>query len=102
MILEGLLGGRPLDTFLLGSHNFMVTALGSCVKWPQFAAEHAKEPSLGAYAKTRKSIDDTTYATKARFSHSSMLPKQRMPRLQRERENLTNKRFFKAYILILI
>ena len=20
--------------FLLGSHNFMVTALGSCVKWP--------------------------------------------------------------------
>ena len=23
----------PLDTFLLGSHNFMVTALGSCVKW---------------------------------------------------------------------
>jgi hypothetical protein len=26
--------GRPLDTFLLSSHNFMVTALGSCVKWP--------------------------------------------------------------------
>ena len=27
--------GRPLDTFLLGSHNLMVTALGSsCVKWP--------------------------------------------------------------------
>ena len=26
--------GRPLDTFLLGSHNFMVTALGSCVRWP--------------------------------------------------------------------
>ena len=25
--------GRPLDT-LVGSHNFMVTALGSCVKWP--------------------------------------------------------------------
>ena len=25
---------RPLDTFLLGSHNFMVTALGLCVKWP--------------------------------------------------------------------
>ena len=32
--LGGVLG-RPLDTFLLGSHNFMVTALGSCVKWPQ-------------------------------------------------------------------
>ena len=26
--------GRPLDTFIWGSHNFMVTALGSCVKWP--------------------------------------------------------------------
>jgi hypothetical protein len=26
--------GRPLDTFLLGSHNLMVTALGLCVKWP--------------------------------------------------------------------
>jgi hypothetical protein len=26
--------GWPLDTFLLGSHNFMVMALGSCVKWP--------------------------------------------------------------------
>ena len=27
--------GRPLDThFLLGSHHSMVTALGSCVKWP--------------------------------------------------------------------
>jgi hypothetical protein len=25
--------GWALDTFLLGSHNFMVTALGSCVKW---------------------------------------------------------------------
>ena len=22
--------------FLLGSHNFMVTALGSCVKWPLY------------------------------------------------------------------
>jgi hypothetical protein len=31
--LKGVLG-RPLDTFLLGSHNFMVTALESCVKWP--------------------------------------------------------------------
>ena len=26
--------GRPLTTFLLGSYNFMVTALGSCVKCP--------------------------------------------------------------------
>ena len=25
--------GQPLGTFLWGSHNFMVTALGSCVKW---------------------------------------------------------------------
>ena len=24
----------PFGHFLLGSHNFMVTALGSCVKWP--------------------------------------------------------------------
>ena len=27
--------GRPLDTYFLGSHNFMVTPLGSCVKWCQ-------------------------------------------------------------------
>jgi hypothetical protein len=26
--------GQPLDTFYLGSNNIMVTALGSCVKWP--------------------------------------------------------------------
>ena len=25
--------GRPFGHFLLGSHKFMVTALGSCVKW---------------------------------------------------------------------
>jgi hypothetical protein len=25
--------GRPFNTFLLGSHNSMVTALGLCVKW---------------------------------------------------------------------
>ena len=30
----GVLGRRPLDTFLLGSHNFTVTALGSWLKWP--------------------------------------------------------------------
>ena len=26
--------GWPLDIFPFGSHKFMVTALGSCVKWP--------------------------------------------------------------------
>jgi hypothetical protein len=26
--------GMALGRFLLGSHNSMVTALGSCVKWP--------------------------------------------------------------------
>jgi hypothetical protein len=26
--------GAAVGHFLLGSHNFMVTALGSCVKWP--------------------------------------------------------------------
>ena len=26
--------GTAFGHFLLGSHNFMVTALGSCVKWP--------------------------------------------------------------------
>ena len=26
--------GQPLDTLLLGSYNYMVTALGLCVKWP--------------------------------------------------------------------
>ena len=26
--------GWPLDTFLGGSHNFIVTTLGSCVNWP--------------------------------------------------------------------
>ena len=37
--------GRPLDTFLLGSHNLMVTALGSCVKWP---LESQKHPSCSS------------------------------------------------------
>ena len=31
--VRGVLG-RPSDTFFRGSHNYMVTALGSCVKWP--------------------------------------------------------------------
>ena len=26
--------GRPLDAFFWDSHNVMITALGSCVKWP--------------------------------------------------------------------
>jgi hypothetical protein len=26
--------GRHLDTFLSGTHNYMVTALSLCVKWP--------------------------------------------------------------------
>jgi hypothetical protein len=26
--------GRPLGSFLLGSHKSMVTARGSCVNWP--------------------------------------------------------------------
>ena len=29
----GVWGRWPLDKFLLGSHNFMVTALGPCVRW---------------------------------------------------------------------
>ena len=32
MILE--VSWTALGHFLLGSHNFVVTALGSCVKWP--------------------------------------------------------------------
>ena len=30
----GVFGQGPLDTVILGSHNFMVTALDSYVKWP--------------------------------------------------------------------
>jgi hypothetical protein len=39
--------GRPLDTFLLSSHNLMVTALGSCVKWP--SASHFVCPPVYIY-----------------------------------------------------
>ena len=28
--------GWTLDTFFFSSHNFIVMALGSCVKWPLF------------------------------------------------------------------
>ena len=28
--------GTAFGCFLLGSHNLMVTALGSCMKWPSF------------------------------------------------------------------
>ena len=31
--------GQPLDMDLLGSHNSMVTDLGSCVKWPRYVAQ---------------------------------------------------------------
>ena len=44
--LKGVLG-RPLHTFLLGSHNFMVTALGSCVKWPYEASTKVLGGLLG-------------------------------------------------------
>ena len=30
----GKCGGMAFEHFLLGSHNFLVTALGSCMKWP--------------------------------------------------------------------
>jgi hypothetical protein len=33
MILEVCVGTMAFGHFLLGSRNFMVTALGSCVKW---------------------------------------------------------------------
>ena len=46
--------GRPLDTFLLGSHNFTVTvtvtALGSCVKWPlRCRAESCEARTEGSF-----------------------------------------------------
>jgi hypothetical protein len=37
--------GRASDTFLLGSHNVMVTALGSRVKWPLLLCESGGEYS---------------------------------------------------------
>jgi hypothetical protein len=37
--------GRHLDTFLSGSHNLMVTALGSlCVTWPLGWGDHCATP----------------------------------------------------------
>ena len=32
--LGGVLGRPAFGHFLSGSHSFMVTALGACVKWP--------------------------------------------------------------------
>ena len=43
--------GRPLDIFLLGSHDFMVTALSSCVKWPE-AYQCCDSMSLGLQSTT--------------------------------------------------
>ena len=48
--------GMAFGHFLLGSHNFMVMALGSCVKWPQVSNSRPQpqcpythdNPSLGA------------------------------------------------------
>jgi hypothetical protein len=37
--------GRPC--FLLGCHNFMVTALGSCVKWAEVSAASGVPNSCG-------------------------------------------------------
>ena len=36
--------GTSFRHFLLGSHNFMVTALGSCVKWPSAFQSHWTNP----------------------------------------------------------
>ena len=41
MILECL--GAAFGHFFLGSHNFMVTTLGSCVKWPYLTTLHGLE-----------------------------------------------------------
>jgi hypothetical protein len=36
--------GQPLDTFLLSSHNFIFTALGSCVEWPSATTHTSLRP----------------------------------------------------------
>ena len=38
--------GWPLDTFLVGSHNCMVIALDSCVKWPSVSSYESMVYSL--------------------------------------------------------
>ena len=59
--------GRPLNTFLVGSHNFMVTALGSCVrlralqgalspcKRPLHPTPHCRPPISSHFIKTHES-----------------------------------------------
>jgi hypothetical protein len=46
MMLEVCWGGF-LDTLLLGSHNFMVAALGPCVKWPSKPVRERKGKGKG-------------------------------------------------------
>ena len=47
---EGVLGRRPLDThFLLGSHNFMVTALAHVWSWPSVACNPPTRVTKGPH-----------------------------------------------------
>jgi hypothetical protein len=47
----GVILGRPLDAFLGGSHNFMVIAFGSSVKWPLLSGRSMGENRRTTYDK---------------------------------------------------
>ena len=79
--------GRPLDTFLLGSHNFMVTALGLCVKsdllihWPHFNTTYSDDENgweavsceavcCGCWSKIREKFNTIQFRIISRNFHA--------------------------------
>ena len=53
--------------FLLGSHNFMVTALGSCVKWPLY--DHLTSMRIFTLIMSKIDIDDVARQGQLNLGH---------------------------------
>ena len=80
--------GWPLNTFFWALTISWSRLLARVWSGPNLLQSMPKSHLWETMQKLEISIDDTTYTKNLRFSHLSMLPKQRLPRLQRER--LTN------------
>ena len=76
--------GRPLVTLFLGSHNFMVTALGSCVKWPSNTNEHKDDLDINTskfhpqvHCKSGETMQFETYTNPLDHGFHRLRPKSR-------------------------
>jgi hypothetical protein len=59
--------GQPLDTLFLVSHDFMVMALGSCVKWPLY--DHLTSMRIFTLIMSKIDIDDMARQGQLNLGH---------------------------------